>query len=140
MSGEFSRVGAQYALDIVSGRATNPFTASSRTTYLALLTSAPTDSTTLATMAEVTTSGYARQSITWSAPSAADPPETHNTNTITFGPFTADPPNVTHWAVVSASSGTTGDFLMWGAWTTARDAASGDSLQVAASALSMTAT
>jgi len=129
---EFSTVGAQYALDIVTGRATNPFTASSRTTYLALLSAAPTDASTLGTMTEISTSGYARQSVTWSAPSSADPPETHLTATVTFGPFTADPPNVTHFALVSASSGTTGDFLAWGAWGTARDAASGDSLQVAA--------
>lgn len=132
---EFSTVGAQYALDIVSGRNAGP---GARTTYLALLTSAPTDASTLGTMSEVSTSGYARQAVTWSAPSAADPPESHNSGAVTFGPFSADPPNVTHYALVSASSGTTGDFLAWGAWATARDAASGDSLQVASSALSAT--
>jgi hypothetical protein len=137
MSFEFSRAGAQFALDIVTGRNAGP---GARTTYLALLTAAPTDASTLATMAEVSTAGYARQSVTWAAPSAADPPETHNTATLTAGPFSADPPNVTHFAIVSAASGTSGDFLAWGAWTAARDAANGDSLQVAASALSLTAT
>lgn len=137
MSFEFSRAGAQYALDIVTGRAAGP---GARTTYVALLTAAPTDASTLGTMTELTTSGYARQSVAWSAPSAADPPETHNTNTITFGPFTADPPNVTHFAIVSASSGTTGDFLAWGALTTPRDATTGDSLQAASSAFSLTCT
>lgn len=132
---EFSTAGAQFALDIVTGRNAGP---GARTMYLALLTAAPTDASTLATMTEVSTSGYARQSVAFSAPSAADPPETHNTATITFGPFSADPPNVTHFALVSASSGTTGDLVAWGAWGTARDAANGDSLQVAASGVSIT--
>lgn len=131
MAGELSQVGANYALDIVTGRATNPFTASSRTTYIALLSAAPTDTTTLATMTELSTAGYARQSITWSAPSG-DPSSTNNTAQLTFGPFSADPPNITHAALVSSSSGTTGDFLVWWALTTARDPASGDSVTVAA--------
>lgn len=126
---EFSTVGAQYALDIVTGRNAGP---GARTTYIALLSAAPTDASTLATMTEIATAGYARQACTFSAPSAADPPSTNNTGAITFGPFSADPPNVTHFGLVSASSGTTGDFLAWGAWGTARDAASGDSLQIAA--------
>lgn len=129
MAGEPSDVGSGYALDIITGRATNPFTASSRTTYIALLSAAPTDTSTLATMTEISTSGYARQSVTWSAPSAA---ETHNTALITYGPFTADPPNITHAALVSSSSGTTGDFLYWWALTTARDPSTGDSLTLAA--------
>lgn len=132
MAGEASTVGANAALDAMTGRATQ----TARTTYLALLTSAPTDATTLATMSEVTTAGYARQSVTWSAPSG-DPSETHNTNTITFGAFTADPPNVTHCALVSAASGTTGDFIYYWTLDTARDGISGDSIRVAASALSM---
>jgi hypothetical protein len=135
---EFSRAGAQFALDIVTGRNAGP---GARTMYLALLTAAPTDASTLSTMTELSTAGYARQAATFSAPSAADPPETHVTGALTFGPFSADPPNVTHFALVSASSGTSGDFVAWGAWGTARDAASGDSLQVAAtSGLSLTAT
>ena len=135
---EFSRAGAQFALDIVTGRNAGP---GARTIYLALLSAAPTDASTLATMTEISTAGYARQAATFSAPSAADPPETHITGALTFGPFTADPPSVTHFALVSASSGTSGDFVAWGAWGTARDAATGDSLQVAATTgLSLTAT
>jgi hypothetical protein len=134
MAGEFSTVGANYALDIVTGRNAGP---GARTTYLALLTSAPTDATTLATMAELSATGYSRQSVTWTAPSG-DPSSTNNSGTITFGPFTSDPANVTHCALVSASSGTTGDFLMWWALDTAKDAASGESIQFAAAALVMT--
>lgn len=135
MSFEFSRVGAQYALDIVTGRNAGP---GARTTYMALLTAAPTDASTLATMTELATAGYSRQAVTFTAPSAADPPETHNSGVLTFGPFSADPPNVTHWALVSAASGTTGDFLAWGALTSARDGQTNDSIQVAVAALSGT--
>lgn len=131
MSFELSDAGSAIALDAAFGRATQ----SARTVYVALLDSAPTDTTTLATMSEITTAGYSRQAFTPSTPSLA---EVHNTNTITFGPFSADPPNVTHFAIVSAASGTTGDLIGWGAFTAAKDAASGDSLQIAASGLSLT--
>ena len=132
MAGEASSVGAGLALDAMSGRAT----ATARTMYLALLSAAPTDATTLATMTEIATAGYARQTAAWSAPSG-DPRVSSNTATITFGPFSADPPNVTHAALVSAASGTTGDFVYWWTWDVAKDAASGDSLQVAIGALVM---
>ncbi len=129
MSFQLSRAGAKIALNAV-------FRASP--VYCALLTAAPNDATTLATMAEVTTVGYARQAWTPSVPSDTDPPELHNTNTLTFGPFTGDPPNVTHFAIVDAASGTTGNLLAWGQWDTARDAASGDVLQAGAGAMSIT--
>lgn len=127
MAGELSTVGANIALDAVTGRATQ----TARTVYLMLLTSAATDATTLATMAEVTTAGYARQSLTWSAPSG-DPSSTNITAQVTFGPFTADPPNVPNCAMGSASSGTSGDFLTHWALDVAKDAASGESIQFAA--------
>lgn len=132
MTGEASTAGANIALDALTGRATQ----SARTTYLALLTAAPGDTTTLGTMTELSATGYSRQAVTWSSPSG-DPSETHNTNTITFGPFSTDPSNVTHLALVSAASGTTGDFIYYWTATAARDAASGDSIQVSPSGLSM---
>lgn len=133
MPGELSQRGAEIGLDAVTGRAA----ASARTTYLALLTAAPTDQSTLATMAEVSTAGYARQAVTWSVPTG-DPSSTNNTGALVFGPFTGDPPNVTHCALVSSASGTTGDFLMWWALDTAKDAALGESIQFNAAALTMT--
>lgn len=133
MTGQASQVGANIMLDAVNGRATQ----TARTTYLVLLTAAPSDTTTLATMSEVSTAGYSRQSVTWGSPSG-DPSSSSNTNTITFGPFTADPPNVTHLALVSASSGTTGDFLYYWTADVARDGAINDSIQVAIGALTMT--
>lgn len=133
MPGEPSTFGAGVMLDAVNGRATQ----TARTTYVALLTSAPTDATILSTMAEVTTAGYSRVAATWAAPSG-DPASSSNTNVLTFGPFTADPPNITHCALVSAASGTVGDFLYWWALGTARDGISGDSASFAAGALVMT--
>lgn len=133
MPGELSTVGANNALDGALGRVTQ----TARTTYLALLTAAPTDATTMATMVEVTTpgsNGYSRQPVTWSAPSG-DPSSSSNTGALTFGPFTADLGNVTHCALVSAATGTAGDFIYHWALTTARDPANGDSIQFAAGAL-----
>jgi hypothetical protein len=132
MAGEASSVGAGLALDAMSGRAT----ATARTMYLALLTAAPTDATTVATMTEVTTAGYSRQACAFSAPSG-DPRVSSNTALLTFGPFSADPPNVTHSALVSSASGTSGDLTYFWTWDNARDAANGDSLTVAIGALVM---
>lgn len=133
MTGEASNVGAGIGLDAMNGRATQ----TARTVYLVALTAAPNDATTLATMSELSATGYARQSVAWNAPTG-DPRLADNTALLTYGPFSTDPANVTHLALVSASSGTTGDFIFWWAVDNARDAASGDSLQVAAGALTMT--
>jgi len=136
MAGQASQVGANIMLDAVNGRATQ----TARTTYLVLLTAAPNDTTTtMANMAELTTpatNGYSRQSVTWGAPSG-DPSQAANTNGITFGPFTADLANVTHLGLVSASTGTAGDFLYYWDADVARDPANGDSITVAVGALTM---
>jgi hypothetical protein len=130
MTGQASTAGSHIALDAMSGRATQ----TARTTYLALLTSAPTDTTTLSTMAELSGSGYSRVAVTWGVPSAE---VTANTNLITFGPVSFDPASVTHLALVSASSGTSGDFIFYWTADTARDGISGDSFTVAIGALTM---
>lgn len=124
MPGEAAQRGAELGLDAITGRAT----VSARTTYLALLTAAPTDATTVASMAEITTAGYARQAVTWRAP-AGDPAQTSNSVAITFGPFTADPPNITHVALVSSASGGTGDFLWHWALDLAKNPDLNESLQ-----------
>lgn len=133
MAGEASNVGAGIGLDAMTGRATQ----TARTTYLALLTAVPNDATTLATMTELSAGGYARQSVSWTAPSG-DPRRTENSAVITFGPFSTDPANVTHCALVSAASGTTGDFILWWSLDVAKDAAINESIQFAAGALYMT--
>lgn len=132
MPGQLSTVGANIALDAATGRATQ----TARTVYLALLTAAPSDSTTMATMTELTTAGYSRQACTFGAP-AGDPSLSSNTGTITFGPFSADPPSVAYAALVSASSGTVGDFIAYWTADVAQDAANGQSIQVSAGALTL---
>jgi hypothetical protein len=136
MPGEFSTPGATKALDAVTGRAT----VTTRTTYLALLTTAPTDATTMATMVEVFTpgsSGYNRVAVTWSAPTG-DPASTSNTGTLTFGTFTADPANIVGCALVDAATGTAGTVEATWTLTAARDPAIGDTVTFAPGALTLT--
>lgn len=135
MPGQPSSAGSKIAIDALTGRATQ----TSRVTYLALLTAAPTDATTLATMTELTspgTNGYARQAVTWTDPVATE--ASSNNGTVTFGPFSSNLGNVTHCALVSAQTGTTGDFIFYWTLDTARDPNVGDSISFAAGQLSMT--
>ena len=132
MPGEATQQGASIALDAINGRATQ----TARNTYLALLTVAATDVNTIAQLTEVVTSGYARQQVTWGAPSG-DPTVAANSAVITFGPFTADPPNIGFLALVSSASGTAGDLLYRWTADTARDGILGDSITIAAGALTM---
>lgn len=136
MAGELSRFGAQRALDAATGRAAPAtFTAS-----IALCTTAPTDS---ALGTEYTATGYARQTFTPTAPSAADPPETHNSNLMTFGPFTAGTgATISHAEMMDVSSAGTAlaDMTAWWSLTVSRTPAVNDSLQVAIASGSLTAT
>lgn len=130
MPGEPSNTGAGYALDGINGRGTP-----TRTMYLVLLTAAPTRSTTPATMAELVASGYTRQAVAWTVPSG-NPRVTSNSNAVTFGPFTADPPAVTHCALVSEQVGAGGDFVWF--WSSSSiDAIVNDTITVAVGALTM---
>lgn len=136
MAGEFSDAGSSKALDAVTGRAT----VSSATTYLALLTAAPGDTTTLSGMTEYGATGYSRQSVTWASPAlnGSNVPETSNTATLTFGPFTASVTGtITHCALVSASSGTTGSILAWWSLDSSRTPATNDSLEITAGNLKL---
>lgn len=135
MAGQASLAGATIALDAMTGRATQ----TARTMYLALLTVAPVEGETPATMTEVSTAGYARQSVAWTAPSG-DPRTTSNSGTITFGPFSADPPNVPYCALVSSSSGTSGELVMYWTLDTAKNADINESIQAAIGALTMSQT
>ena len=136
MAGELSTNGANIGLDAATGRATQ----TARSMYLALLTAAPTDATTMSTMTELTTpgtNGYDREICAFDAPTG-DPASTQNSSLITFGPFTADLGNVTHIALVSAATGTAGDLPMYWTADVAKDPANGDSITIAAGALVMT--
>jgi hypothetical protein len=134
MPGQASTVGSKIGLDALSGRATQ----TARNTFLALLTTAPTDASTMGTMAEVTTpttNGYTRQQVTWTDPTTTE--TTSNTGALTFGPFSSNLSPVTHCALVSAATGTSGDFIFWWELTSPRDPENGDSISFATGALSM---
>ena len=129
MPGQFSDAGSNRALDAVTGRAT----VSTATTYLALLTSAPSDTSTLAGLAEYGAAGYSRQAVTWASPTlnGSNVPETSNTGTVSFGPFTSSVTGtITHAALVSAASGTTGNVLAWWELDASRTPSTNDSLEI----------
>lgn len=144
MPGEFSDQGAGVALKAVGGLA--PWSgATTRTTYLALLTSAPSDTsgvinTTTFSISEYGATGYARQAVTWGTPTLNGvTPEISNSAAINFGPFTAGTSaQITHAALVSALSGTTGELVAHWQLDTARTPAVNDSITIAIGAIKLT--
>ncbi len=136
MSGATS-VWAGKALDFLTGRAV-AYTAP-RNTYLALLIADPGDPADLTTLAEVSTPGYARQQVVWTAPTGS-PVTTQNNALLFYGPFTADMTDAAVFAaLVTSASGTAGDVLY--VWPIASPllAVTNESLQVAAGALTLNA-
>jgi hypothetical protein len=91
--------------------------------YLALLTSDPATSGSgggpavlISDLVEDQTSGYGRQSVTWSqitqSTATVPPAQASNTNTVTFGPYTANQELAVQWAaLVTAQTGTVGLLL-----------------------------
>ncbi len=135
MPGEITREGQKRGLDAASGRVA----VAQITTYLCLCTADPGKApANPGAINEISTAGYARMAVSWTAPSDVDPSRTENASVITFGPFTADPPNVTHAALVTSSSGATGEVRMKWTLDVAKDAAINESIQFAAAALYMT--
>lgn len=132
MAGKINVVGAGYALDAVTGRATVP----ARTVYLALLTVIPANTITPASMTEYAATGYARQICAMGVPSGA-PRVTSNTATITFGPITGanNTVDIVAWALVSTVSGTTGDVVAQGTLDITRRPAASDQLTVSPGAI-----
>jgi hypothetical protein len=131
-------VWAGNALDVLTGRAVA--LAAPRATYLALLVADPTseDGTySMSTLAEVTTPGYARQQVTWTAPSGS-PMTTANNTLLFYGPFTADmTDSVQYAALVTSPSGTAGDVIYAWPIDSPLQAATNESLQIAAGALTL---
>lgn len=132
IAGELTTDGANLALNkVFRNTGTSP-----TTLYVGLATAALTDSSTLASITEVSTAGYSRQTVTFSAPTG-DPAAIENSADVTFGPFTADPPSVAYCFVTDAASGTSG--TIYAHWSgTAVDAAINESLRIAAGALDFT--
>jgi hypothetical protein len=97
---------------------TTGITTSSASRYLALLTQDPVANGVVnlsdSGFVELTTSGYARQAVSFTqlTSSATYPASTSNTGAITFGPMSATMTLAVQWvALVSVVSGTTGLFL-----------------------------
>lgn len=131
MTGRMTTKGDQLALDACTG------VAPSVTMYLALLTAAPAVAATPATITEYAATGYARQACAMTAGSAADPSVSSNTVQLTFGPLSGATglTAVTHAALVSSASGTTGYCSFTWELNAPRTPAAGDSLQVGAGQL-----
>jgi hypothetical protein len=73
--------------------------------------------------------------VTWGAAAAG---KVVSAADMTFGPFSADPPNVTHAFLCDAASGTTGNVLAYWTLNRPRDVASGKTLTFYAGRLTLT--
>ena len=93
--------------------------------HVALFTAAPSDT---GGGTELSTGGYARQSATWTVTNN----QAANTSALDFV-SSGDWGNITHVGIFDAA--TNGNLLWWGALTTPRDPASGDTIRFAAGAL-----
>lgn len=100
------------------------------TTYLALYTSDPTEAD---TGIEVTGGAYARQAVTFAAPTDG---ATSNSANVTFPAATANWGNVTHIGFRDALTG--GNLLYYAPLTTARNILSGDTIAFLSGQLTVT--
>jgi hypothetical protein len=105
-----------------------PYTSPSQV-YVALFTSDPTDA---GTGTEVSGGGYARQPITFNAPSNG---QVTNAADILFPIATASWGTVTHVGIYDAQTG--GNLLFSGALTTSKTISANDQLKIAAGSLSI---
>lgn len=81
--------------------------------YIALLTADPTTGPAInvSDLTEVTTAGYSRSAVTFTAASSAYPAVVSNNGTLTWGPLSADMLLAAEWAaLVTCASGTLGIF------------------------------
>jgi len=125
-------------LNALFGKTSAFGTLSSRPTiYVALLTAAPSDTSTGSTIADANYTGYARAATTaatWNAWSAG---QITNAVAIVFPEATGGNSVVTHFALVDASSG--GNVLFYGALNTSMTISTGIAPQFKAGDLSVTA-
>lgn len=100
--------------------------------YVALYTAAPSDS---GGGTEVSTGGYARQSVTFAAATSPGG-TTSNTGTVSFTASGADYGLVTHIGIFDAVSG--GNLLWHGAMTASKTIADGDTLEFSVGNIDLT--
>lgn len=119
-------------LKATTGQATTILTTTPITPYIALFTTAPTDSS---NGTEVSGGSYARHNSSgkWAAPSVGSV----STNAAcTFPTASASWGTVVAFAIMDASSG--GNMLMWGALGTSKAVNNGDTASFASGALTLT--
>jgi hypothetical protein len=139
-SGALMEYAEKRALQAAFGLTLSPATF---TSYLALLTAAPTQTDgTMALETEFNTStAYARVSFAtggFTGPSSASPSVISNTGVITYGPFTSAPGTCTWGMAVDASSGTSANNCVAYLLANSRTPLTGDSLTAAAAGFSAT--
>lgn len=132
MSGKLSRAGNTRALNAGLGATV----AVADGQFLALMTTAPTDTT---PGTEYDATGYARQAVTWNAPTAADPPVVTNDGVVTFGPFTLGTgAEITHVALMDDVADNDVMLAYW-TLTNPRTPDTGDSVDIEDETLTMSA-
>jgi hypothetical protein len=100
------------------------------TVYVALYTTNPTDTT---EGTEVSGGGYARQAVTFGAPSG-NPAVISNSANVDFPVATANWGTITGFAIHSAASGT-GNMIIWGTLTTSKSISTDDQARFLTNAL-----
>jgi len=101
--------------DVLNAVFRNTAFTSPTTVYVGLYTAAPSDT---AEGTEVSGGSYARQSVTFGAPSG-NPAQISNSAAVTFPTATANWGTITHVALHSASTGT-GNQIAWTSLTTSK--------------------
>lgn len=118
MTFQIAADGAQAVMQYFTGQ--SALVISSASLYVALLTGSPLTSgsfgaaaVAVADLKEDTTTGYARQAVTFSAPAVGTPSQVSNTGALTYN-YSANMAAPVQWAaLVTSASGTTGTLLGW---------------------------
>jgi hypothetical protein len=113
------------------------------TVAMALATAAPTSTTTGATVAEATYTGYGRQTLaaaTWNAATLATPSVATNASTITFGNCTAGTSTLLGFLIADSATVAAGNSLWYGTLTSTVISTTQTPPTVAAGALSVSMT
>lgn len=113
---------------------TNTAYTSPTTLYVALFTTAATDSA-AGTEVSTTSTGYGRQSAAFTV-SGTNPTQAVNSAAIEWSTATASWGTITHVGIYDAS--TAGNMIAWADLTTSRTVASGDIFRIPASSLTIT--
>lgn len=115
MSGSFS----EYAAGAILAHATGKTAWTMPTTYVALCTTVPTSTSTGATIAEATYTGYARLATSgdWGTVTPGTPESIANSVALTFAACTAGTSTIVGFAIVDSATLAAGNVIAWGSCT-----------------------